>query len=141
MEEEEEPIIVNDVPVTIGEYTGQCKWFNDILGFGFLTICSGPEKGKDIFVHHSGIKPLNSNYKTLKKGEYIIFNIIEGAKGLQAIDITGIEGGPLMCDCNQLKPTIINTPWIKRAKYMRGVPSLQPPPPPPRVREPIFIDT
>ena len=61
-----------------GEYTGQCKWFNDKLGYGFVTICSGDQKGKDIFVHHSGIKPLNSNYKTLRKGEYIQFNIIDG---------------------------------------------------------------
>lgn len=81
-----------------GGYTGQCKWFNDKLGFGFITICEGPEKGKDIFVHHSGIKPLNSNYRTLKKGEYINFNVIDGMNGLQAVDVTGIRGGPLMCD-------------------------------------------
>ena len=81
-----------------GSYTGQCKWFNDKLGYGFITICDGADKGKDIFTHHSGIKPLNSNYKTLKKGEYINFNIVQGVNGLQAVDITGICGGPLMCD-------------------------------------------
>jgi cold shock CspA family protein len=82
----------------IGSYMGQCKWFNDLLGYGFVTICDGTEKGKDIFVHHSGIKPLNSNYRTLKKGEYLNFNVVNGLNGLQAIDITGINGGPLMCD-------------------------------------------
>ena len=82
----------------IGTYMGQCKWFNDLLGYGFVTICDGTEKGKDIFVHHSGIKPLNSNYRTLKKGEYLNFNVVNGLNGLQAIDITGINGGPLMCD-------------------------------------------
>lgn len=81
-----------------GKYTGNTKWFNDKLGYGFITICDGEDKGKDIFVHHSGIKPLNSNYKTLRKGEYIQFNIITGLNGLQAIDVTGIKGGPLMCD-------------------------------------------
>jgi CspA family cold shock protein len=81
-----------------GQYIGQCKWFNDLLGYGFLTICVGAESGKDIFVHHTGIKPLNSNYRTLKKGEYLSFNIVSGVNGLQATDVTGINGGPLMCD-------------------------------------------
>lgn len=81
-----------------GEFTGSTKWFNDKLGYGFITICDGVDKGKDIFVHHSGINPLNSNYKTLRKGEYIQFNIINGINGLQAVDVTGIKGGPLMCD-------------------------------------------
>lgn len=83
---------------TVGKYTGQCKWFNDKLGYGFVTICDGDEKGKDIFVHHSGVKPLNSNYKTLRKGEYIQFNVVDGMNGLQAVDVRGIGGGPLMCD-------------------------------------------
>lgn len=83
---------------TVGKYTGQCKWFNDKLGYGFVTICNGDEKGKDIFVHHTGVKPLNSNYKTLRKGEYIQFNVIDGINGLQAVDVHGIGGGPLMCD-------------------------------------------
>ena len=82
----------------VGDVTGQCKWFNDKLGYGFVTVQSGVDKGKDIFVHHSGIKPLNSNYKTLKKGEYINFNIVTGENGLQAVHITGIGGGTLMCD-------------------------------------------
>ena len=91
-----EEVVENSV---VGKYTATCKWFNDKLGFGFVTICSdGEDKGKDIFVHHSGIKPLNSIYKTLKKGEYMNFNIIKGPNGLQAVDITGINGGPLMCD-------------------------------------------
>lgn len=82
----------------VGEYIGQCKWFNDKLGYGFITVQHGEEKGKDIFVHHSGIRPLNSNYKTLKKGEYINFSITNGDNGLQAINVTGICGGSLMCD-------------------------------------------
>lgn len=96
----------------IGKYTGQCKWFNDKLGYGFVTICEGDEKGKDIFVHHSGVKPLNSNYKTLRKGEYIQFNVVDGMNGLQAVDVRGIGGGPLMCD------------FVSTRKVM------QPPPPP-----------
>lgn len=94
-------------------YTGQCKWFNDKLGYGFVTICEGDEKGKDIFVHHTGVKPSNSNYKTLRKGEYIQFNVINGLNGLQAVEVKGIGGGPLMCD------------FVSTKKVLQ-----QPPPPP-----------
>lgn len=83
---------------SVGTVVGQCKWFNDRLGYGFVTVHRGEKKGTDIFVHHSGIKPVNSNYKTLTKGEYINFNIINGEHGLQAVDVTGIDGGTLMCD-------------------------------------------
>lgn len=101
----EVPVVVNEVSdePKVGEYVGQCKWFNDKLGYGFLTIQLGEKKGKDIFVHHSGIMPLNSNYKTLKKGEYVNFNIINGDNGLQGVDVTGIGGGSLMCD---VTPTV-----------------------------------
>ena len=92
-----------------GKYVGQCKWFNDTYGYGFITVCDGEEKGKDVFVHHSGIRPLNSNYRTLKKGEYLTFDLEAGAKGLQAVNVKGINGGPLMCDCMaSTKPTFYN---------------------------------
>lgn len=98
--EESECVVVEEEAFTpsVGKYVGQCKWFNDLLGYGFVTVCDGKDKGKDIFVHHSGIMPLNSNYRTLKKGEYLNFNVVDGLNGLQAVDVTGINGGPLMCD-------------------------------------------
>lgn len=100
MSNPETPVVVAELSDTKqpAQYIGQCKWFSDKLGYGFVTIQNGDCKGKDIFVHHSGIKPLNSNYKTLKKGEYIDLNLIEGINGLQAVDVTGILGGSLMCD-------------------------------------------
>jgi CspA family cold shock protein len=90
-------IIMSD-ETTYGNTLGYCKWFSNSLGFGFITVRNGEHKGKDIFVHHTGIEPVNSNFKTLTKGEYVNFNIILGAKGLQAVSITGVEGGPLICD-------------------------------------------
>ena len=100
------PTATENVPVIsevkddlkVGGITGQCKWFNDRFGYGFITITQGTDKGKDIFVHHTGIKPLNSIYRTLKKGEYINFDVIDGENGLQAVNVTGIGGGCLMCD-------------------------------------------
>ena len=81
-----------------GQYMGNCKWFNHKIGYGFVTVIDGDKKGKDIFVHHSGITPKNSNFKTLAKGEYVSLDIEDGKNGLQGVNITGIQGGPLMCD-------------------------------------------
>lgn len=83
---------------THGVYIGNCKWFNSKLGYGFLRICNTELKGTDVFVHHSGLTPLNSSFKTLYKGEYVHFNMTDGRSGKQAMDVTGIFGGPLMCD-------------------------------------------
>lgn len=81
-----------------GEVLGNCKWFNKKLGYGFITVYQGEYKGVNIFVHHSGIKPLNSNFRTLRKGEYISFDIENSKNGLQAVNVSGVLGGPLMCD-------------------------------------------
>lgn len=84
------------------KYMGVVKWFSSKLGYGFITVCDNSEmKGKDLFVHHIDIKPTNSNYRTLFKGEYTEFEIIEGKKDLQAVNITGINNGPLLCDNNR----------------------------------------
>lgn len=91
-------IVEETLKPTVGITVGQCKWFSDRLGYGFLTVVSDNLKGKDIFVHHSGITPLNSKYRTLKKGEYVNFDVHEGEHGYQATNVTGVCGGPLMCD-------------------------------------------
>jgi CspA family cold shock protein len=110
--QDHEVVVVEEEPQSCqsyGKYVGQCKWFNDTYGYGFITVCDGGEKGKDVFVHHTGIKPLNSNYRTLKKGEYLTFDLEAGAKGLQAVNVRGINGGPLMCDCMaSTKPNFYN---------------------------------
>lgn len=82
-----------------GEYVGNVKWFSNSIGYGFLTVCTeGEMKGQDVFVHHSGIRPLNSNYRSLQKGEYISFDLVDSDNGKQAANVTGVYGGPLMCD-------------------------------------------
>lgn len=57
---------------------GTVKWFNDAKGFGFIEH----ESGKDVFVHFSVIQ--TEGFKTLKDGEPVDYEIVEGPKGLHA---------------------------------------------------------
>jgi CspA family cold shock protein len=62
---------------------GTVKWFNNAKGYGFIV----PEDGdNDIFAHFSAITM--DGYKTLKAGQEVTFDIIEGEKGLHATNIT-----------------------------------------------------
>lgn len=49
------------------------------------------EDDKDIFVHYSGINS-NENFKTLKEGEKVVFDVIDTEKGRQAINVTVVYG-------------------------------------------------
>jgi CspA family cold shock protein len=60
---------------------GTVKWFNNTKGYGFLTDSAG----NDVFVHYSAIAM--EGYKTLKQGDQVYFEVIEGAKGLQAVNV------------------------------------------------------
>jgi cold shock protein len=62
----------------MGQYKGIVKWFNNVKGYGFL----GYEGGKDVFVHFTSIQ--KDGYKTLKGGDEVLFDIIQGDKGPQA---------------------------------------------------------
>lgn len=93
---------VVDHDCTGGVHIGQVKWFNDRLGYGFITAC-GPGRGHDVFVHHSGVRPRHSSFHSLRKGEYTSFNLMQGLHGVQAMDVTGICGGTLMCDVVPLR--------------------------------------
>jgi len=58
---------------------GTVKWFNAEKGFGFITPDDG---GKDVFVHHSAIQ--SSGYRSLDENQRVSFEVVQGAKGLQA---------------------------------------------------------
>lgn len=62
--------------------TGVIKWFNNEKGFGFITV----EGGNDVFAHFSAIQ--TDGFKTLEEGQRVSFNIVNGAKGPQAENIT-----------------------------------------------------
>lgn len=61
---------------------GTVKWFNSDKGFGFITT----EEGNDVFAHFSQIN--KEGFKTLEEGQKVSFNVVEGAKGPQAENIT-----------------------------------------------------
>lgn len=62
--------------------TGIVKWFNDSKGFGFITPDDGSE---DLFAHFSAIQM--GGFKTLKEGQKVQFDIMQGPKGKQAANI------------------------------------------------------
>ena len=85
-------------PAAPGSLIGHVKWFNNNDGYGFITIVSdGDNKNSDIFAHQSNIYPTTSGYRTLRPGEYVSLNLSEDERP-QAIDVTGVGGGPLQCD-------------------------------------------
>lgn len=67
--------------------TGIVKWFNSSKGYGFI----GREEGKDLFVHYSAIQDPGNGYRNLQEGDRVEFDVEEGAKGLQAINVTRVE--------------------------------------------------
>lgn len=78
---------------------GRCKWFDERKGYGFIVVCDGPSSNSDVFVHYKDLKPLINTRKSLRKGEYVNMKLTERDDGKsQAIDVTGVLGGPLMCD-------------------------------------------
>lgn len=65
---------------------GRVVWFNDAKGYGFI------QRGIDtraIFVHYTGIKC--EGFPTLKEGQNVSFELIEVAKGLQAINVEKLD--------------------------------------------------
>lgn len=60
---------------------GTVKWFNNQKGYGFIS----DEAGKDVFVHFSGIA--GEGFKSLEEGQAVEFELTEGAKGPQAVNV------------------------------------------------------
>lgn len=57
---------------------GTVKWFNDAKGFGFISR----ENGDDVFVHFRAIQ--SEGFKSLREGQKVSFEVVQGQKGLQA---------------------------------------------------------
>lgn len=84
-------------------FVGRVKWFNNKVGYGFITITDGPQSGTDIFVNHRKIvTDPEDQYKYLVQGEYVEFILQpaeeDGKHEFQAGKVCGIKGGKLMCE-------------------------------------------
>ena len=101
--------VVTDVPVSQPSSSfqdktlGRVKWFNNKVGYGFITTCDDEEK--DVFVHHSNIVVQSHQYKYLVEGEYVHFTLSESTNTEHkhlATEVSGINGGKLMCETRHL---------------------------------------
>jgi CspA family cold shock protein len=63
---------------------GTVKWFNGQKGYGFIT----QDDGQDVFVHYSAIN--GQGFRSLEEGQRVEFEITQGAKGLQAANVSKI---------------------------------------------------
>jgi cold shock CspA family protein len=84
---------------TQAKHIGRCKWYDKKKGFGIITV-----NDKSIFAHHTAIRVSSSQYRYLVDGEYVEFcmtytnNPSNSNHNCQATNITGINGGKLMCE-------------------------------------------
>lgn len=63
---------------------GTVKWFNNQKGYGFISDADG----KDVFVHYTGLAM--EGFKSLEEGASVEFDVVDGAKGPQATNVTVI---------------------------------------------------
>jgi len=66
---------------------GTVKWVNTRKGYGFIAAADG----KDVFVHYSSIS--SEGYKTLKEGDPVSFDIVQGEKGPRAENVVPLSAG------------------------------------------------
>ncbi len=64
---------------------GTVKWFNAEKGFGFIST----EEGQDVFAHFSAIQ--SDGFKTLDEGQKVEFDVEQGQRGPQAVNITKLS--------------------------------------------------
>ena len=69
----------------MGQFEGTVRWFKNAKGYGFL----GREDGPDVFVHFSSIQ--TDGYKSLKEGEAVQYDVIQGEKGPQADQVSRLK--------------------------------------------------
>ena len=108
----------SDSASSINNTVGQVKWFNNKAGYGFITIKEMDGSAKDIFCHYTNLKVEESQYKYLVQGEYVEFVLApldDGKHEVQATQITGINGGQLMCQTRKLNAPTPTGPPVRRA--------------------------
>lgn len=62
--------------------TGVVKFFNESKGYGFIV---SDETNKEVFVHHSGL------IEKVREKDRVEFEVMEGRKGLNAVNVKRIQ--------------------------------------------------
>jgi CspA family cold shock protein len=71
---------------------GTVKWFSNKKGYGFITLDENDESNEnDVFVHYSEIEGPDFEFKTLREGDKVTFEVVEGDKGPQAENVEVVE--------------------------------------------------
>jgi len=102
--------------------TGVVKWFNNKSGFGFITVCqeNHPLHTKDVFCYYKSLRVVNYQFRYLIQGEYVDFTLVKAAvepHEYQAVDVTGVQGGPLMCETRSMKTEADSAPFLAKSRY------------------------
>lgn len=82
---------------------GTVKWFNDTKAFGFIA----PDEGDDVFVHVTG---LAEGVTTIKEEQRVQFEVTQGRKGLQAVDVKPIADAPAAAEPVAAEPPVADDP-------------------------------
>jgi CspA family cold shock protein len=69
----------------MAQYKGVVRWFNNAKGYGFV----GREGGPDVFCHFSSIQ--SDGYKSLKDGDEVEFDVVQGEKGPQTDNVIRLK--------------------------------------------------
>ena len=70
----------------MAQFEGKVQWFNNAKGYGFLSRNNG---GADVFAHFTAIQ--SDGYKSLREGEEVSFDVVQGEKGPQADQVRTLK--------------------------------------------------
>jgi CspA family cold shock protein len=77
---------------------GKVKWYDADKGFGFLTR----DDGGEVFVHSSALPP--GSAAGLRAGQRVEFGVVEGRRGVQALQVRLLEPPPTVAKTNRKSP-------------------------------------